>query len=60
MTWVALVKGHLVAEQQALAARLGAWTQDPEFQAWAQPQVATGPFLQGFSKAESLWRFTCG
>jgi hypothetical protein len=57
MTWVALVKGHFAAEQRALTARLRAWTQDPEFQAWVQPQSAADPFLRGLTEAEALWRW---
>jgi hypothetical protein len=60
MTWVALVKGHFAAEQRALAAWIADWTQDPAFQAWAQPQIAADPFLQGLSETEALWRWACG
>ena len=60
MTWVELVKGHFAAEQQALEAWIEAWTQDPDFVAWAQPQIAADPFLQGFGEAEASWRLTCG
>jgi hypothetical protein len=54
MTRIALVKGHFAAEQQALVAWIGAWTQDPEFQAWAQPKIAADPFVQSLNKAEAL------
>jgi hypothetical protein len=60
MAWVALVKGHFAAEQRALADRIMAWTQDPEFQAWARPQIAADPFLRGLSEAQALWRWACG
>ena len=60
MTWVALVRGHFAAEQRALTAELVAWTQDPECQAWARPQIAADPFLRGLSEAEALWRWACG
>jgi hypothetical protein len=58
MTWVA--KGHFACEQRALTARLVAWSQDPECQAWARPQITADPFLQGLSAAEACWRWACG
>jgi hypothetical protein len=47
MTWVALVKGHVAAEPQALESWIDAWTHGPDVQALAQPQIAADPFLQG-------------
>jgi hypothetical protein len=58
-TWIALLKGHFAAEPRALEASIADWTQDSNFAAWAQPQIAADTFLQGFSEAEARWRFTC-
>ena len=60
LTWVTLAKGHFACKQQALEAWITTWTQDPDVVAWARPQIVADSFLQGFSEAEALWRWTCG